>query len=368
MLLALPLSQPAPWAPFGEVNTRRMSEIENSGRWLGTTSTADYVPATVQMLPPRRQQMVDAIAEGLPPDRVNHEAMPDGASVETEHVRPLLTRYLVTAPKQFRLRLYQFDFPCWSVTIDGEPAETELAEPEGTIVVLVPEGEHVVEVRFGGTPARALAWGISLAALLLAVVGAWRLWRAGAAPAALDHADLRADWPFLAVAGAITLAAILLEPLGLFHDHSQGQELDVDATARYANFGDQIALLGYHVGAEALGETAAPGDTLDITLFWRALQPLDIEYQVFVHVLNSEGQLVAQSDKLNPGEFPTHRWPTDRYVPDAHRLSLPPDLPPGDYTVATGLWVQSEGWRLPVLDENGAPVGDSAPLFTLEVR
>jgi hypothetical protein len=38
------LSQPTPWAPFGEVNTLRMSQIENSGRWLGTTSTADYVP------------------------------------------------------------------------------------------------------------------------------------------------------------------------------------------------------------------------------------------------------------------------------------------------------------------------------------
>jgi hypothetical protein len=98
------------------------------------------------MLPPRRLQMVDAIALGLPPDRVNYDAMPDGAVVVTETVRPLRTRYLVSAPKQFRLRLYQFDFPGWHVTIDGEPAVTELATPEGTIVILVPQGEHVVEV------------------------------------------------------------------------------------------------------------------------------------------------------------------------------------------------------------------------------
>ena len=143
MLLALPLSQPAPWAPFGEVNTLRMSQNENSGRWLGTTSTADYVPVTVEMLPPRRLQMVDAIAQGLPPDRVNYEAMPDGAVGVTETVRPLRTRYHVTGPKQFRLRRYQFDFPGWQVIIDGEPADTELAAPEGTIVILVPQGEHV---------------------------------------------------------------------------------------------------------------------------------------------------------------------------------------------------------------------------------
>jgi hypothetical protein len=345
-----------------------MSQIENSGRWLGTTSTADYVPVTVEMLPPRRLQMVDAIAQGLPPDRINHEAMPDGAAVMAEVVTPLRTRYHVTAPKQFRLRLYQFDFPGWQVTIDGQPATTELAKPEGTIVILVPQGEHVVEVAFGSTPARTVGWVISGAALLLALVVAWRLRGTGflacASTAQAKNPVLRGDWPILAVVGAITLGAILLEPLGLFHDHSQGGALDIPATAHYTNFGDQIALLGYHVA----GTTAAPGDTIELTLYWQAQRPLDIEYQAFVHVLSAGGQLVAQSDKLNPGEFPTHRWPTDRYVPDTHRLALPADLPPGKYTVSAGLWVQSEGWRLPVFDESGAAVGDAEPLFTLEVR
>ncbi len=95
MLLALPLSQPTPWVPFGEVNMLRMTLIENSGRWLGTTSTADYVPATVEMLPGRKGSVVESFSQGLPPDRVNREAMPDGAIVETEVVRPLSTRYRV---------------------------------------------------------------------------------------------------------------------------------------------------------------------------------------------------------------------------------------------------------------------------------
>ncbi|MCZ7667047.1 MAG: hypothetical protein M5U34_07410 [Chloroflexi bacterium] len=59
-----------------------------------------------------------------------------------------------------------------------------------------------------------------------------------------------------------------------------------------------------------------------------------------------------QSDKINPGDFPTRRWPTDKFVRDVHTF-LPPDFPPGVYTLSTGLWVQSEGWRLPLLDENG---------------
>ncbi len=361
--LALPLSQPAPWEPFGEVNTLRMSLIENSGRWLGTTSTADYVPATVIMLPQRRGSVIAPLVDGLPPDRVNREAMPDGATVTTEVVRPLLTRYHVGAPKPFRLRLYQFDFPGWRVTVDGEPAVTELAEPEGFIVVLVPQGEHVVEVAFGTTPPRTAGWVIALLSAVGLGVGAWRMRRPAAAAARRERAN-RADWPIVAAVGVFTAAVLLLEPLGLFHHHSTGRELDVAAVERFVNFGDQIALLGYNVSHE----TAAAGDTVTVTLFWQAQQPLAIDYQAFVHVLDARGGLVAQADKLNPGDFPTRRWPLDKYVPDVYRLALPGDLPPGEYAVAAGLWVQSEGWRLPVWDEAGRTIDDRHVLFTLRVE
>ncbi|HNS38873.1 MAG TPA: 6-pyruvoyl-tetrahydropterin synthase-related protein [Promineifilum sp.] len=367
MILALPLSQPAAWEPFGEVNTLRMSLIENSGRWLGTTSTADYVPATVIMLPDRRNSVVAPIQQGLPPDRVNYDAMPDGAAVLTEVVRPLLTRYHVTAPKQFRLRLFLFDFPGWQVTVDGQPAETEIAEPEGFIVVLVPQGEHVVEVKFGSTPARTMSWLVSLFSLGIALAGAWRIKRTPdqTVPRPGNESDsIRADGPIIVVVGGIVLLAILLEPLGFFHYHSEGRELDIPAISTHVNFGDQIILLGYNASAASL----RPGATLDLTLYWQAQRSLDIDYQVFVHILDANGVLVAQSDKINPGEFPTHRWPLNKYVPDIHHITLPASLPSGEYTVATGMWVQSEGWRLPVFDSSGQTIGDRADLFTLRVK
>ncbi len=164
--------------------------------------------------------------------------------------------------------------------------------------------------------------------------------------------------------GGITLLAILLEPLGLFHHHSEGQSLDIPATALQANLGDQIALLGYNASDTDL----RPGEPLTLTLYWQAQRKLDIDYQVFVHILDAEGVPVAQSDKLNPGEFPTHRWPLDKYVPDVHRITLPADLPPGEYTVSTGMWVQSEGWRLPVFDDADRNIGDRVDLFTLRVK
>ncbi len=368
ILFALPLSQPALWEPFGEVSTLRMSQIENRGRWLGTTSTADYVPATVVTIPERRRSVVAPLEQGLPPDRVNREALPDGVVVTTETVRPLLTRYHVSTPKQFRLRLYQFDFPGWRVTVDGQPAMTELAEPEGFIVVIVPEGDHVVEVEFGTTPPRTIGWIITGVSLLLAIAWAQRLGRdrrGEVIERPLNWRDqMRGDRPVIAVVGGLTAVALLLQPLGLFHKASEGRHLDVDAREHYANFGDQIAMLGH----TEISETVSPGDAIEFTVFWKALRQLDIGYQSFVHVLDSQGNLVAQSDKLNPGDFPTYRWPTDKYVPDTHRIELPENLPPGTYRVAAGLWVQSDGWRLPVIDENGQTVDDTFELFELRVE
>lgn len=365
MMLALPLSQPTPWAPFGEVNTLRMSLIENSGRWLGTTSTADYVPATVVMLPQRRDSVVGPLFDGLPPDRVNWDSMPDGTEVTTEAIRPLLTRYVVNAPKEFRLRLYQFDFPGWKVTIDGQPAETELAEPEGLIVVIVPEGEHVVEVRFGTTPPRTTGWLIALLSAVTLGVFALRSRRIKPDEASVPAfpASLRSDWPALVTVSGLTTLALLAGPLGLFHNQSQGLNLDVPAVESYYNFGDQIGLLGH---SAAPGQVM-PGDVLDLTLYWKAQRQLPIDYQSFVHVLNEAGELVAQADKLNPGEFPTRRWPLEKYVPDRYSVQLPSDLPPGEYLVTAGMWVQSDGWRLPVFDDAGRPVADRANLFTFRI-
>ncbi|MCP5095622.1 MAG: hypothetical protein GY943_08735, partial [Chloroflexi bacterium] len=120
LLLALPLSQPMPWPDFGEVNVLRMSLIEHSGRWLGTTSTVDYVPITVDTLP-KRVSGINKLYEGLPIDRVNWATTPEAASVEVEHITPLHFRYTISTPKDFTFRLFLFDFPGWEATLDGDP-------------------------------------------------------------------------------------------------------------------------------------------------------------------------------------------------------------------------------------------------------
>jgi hypothetical protein len=360
MLLGLPLSQPSPWPNFNEVNHLRMSLIENTGRWLGTTSTADYVPVTVESLPDRKGSVVANFGLGLPPDRINHAMLPEGSTVETETIRPLFTRYTINTPRDTRFRLFLFDFPGWQVFIDGERAETELGKPEGFIVIPLTAGEHVVDVQFGSTPARTAAAILSISSLLAALLVAWRL---PDVPGPRPQQPF-GDGPVLLTTLLLTALFILvLQPSGLLHYNSQGKTAEPAQTPVYADFGEQIALLGFDASATQV----QPGDRVYLTLYWKALQKLEINYQVFVHLSGPEG-LVAQSDKINPGDFPTRRWPEDKYVRDEHQLQIPPDLPPGDYEVTAGLWVQGDGWRLPLLDDRGEQVGDRFKLMDLRVE
>ncbi len=366
LILSLYLTQPAPWPDFGDVFPLRMSLIEQKGRWLGTTSTADYVPATVDSIPRRNEEMVRGFYEGEPLDRVNRYTIPEDAAVVAEELSPLHFQYQVDTQEPFLLRLFLFDFPGWQVRIDGQLVETELGLPEGFIVVPVQAGVHLVDVCFGSTPARTMAWTISLLALSITLIVAYRLRKS---ERQLVETVSQQDWGLQdkvvlgSVLGLFLLTIFALGPMGILHMSSTGMVAEPAEVGMFANFGDQIALIGAD-----LSETAvSPGDEVEVTLYWKAQQPIDINYQSFVHLLTEEGTLVAQSDHLNPGDFPTKRWPLDKYVLDTHRLVVPADLSSGTYNVKVGLWVQNEGWRLPLFDEVGTQIDDGQMIIQMQI-
>jgi hypothetical protein len=122
--------------------------------------------------------------------------------------------------------------------------------------------------------------------------------------------------------------------------------------------GGRMMLLGY--------DPKLLEDELQLTLYWQAERPMDQNWTVFVHVLDSAGALVAQHDSQpRDGHYPTSVWDQGEVVDDGHRLPLPADLPDGNYQVAVGMYSVDSGERLPVLDSQGNPSGDSVPLVTL---
>jgi hypothetical protein len=96
------------------------------------------------------------------------------------------------------------------------------------------------------------------------------------------------------------------------------------------------------------------GKVLVLDLFWQALEPVDMSYTVFVHLLGpynpaTGGPLWAQDDSQPMhGGHPTIRWQLGQVVPDRHELEIPASTPPGVYQIEVGLYVASTGQRLPV--------------------
>ncbi len=135
------------------------------------------------------------------------------------------------------------------------------------------------------------------------------------------------------------------------------------ATETNWQFGEAITLQGYTVGTE----TALPGDVIPVTLFWQTAVPLEKRYKVFLHLLDENGRPAAQRDSEPGGGLAlTTTWPPGETIVDNHGLFLPPDLPPGRYTLSLGLYdIADPAARLPIQTEAG--VEDAAPLAVITI-
>ncbi len=125
-----------------------------------------------------------------------------------------------------------------------------------------------------------------------------------------------------------------------------------------ANFGGQIRLVGYDLPT---GATVEAGQSLPLALYWETLAAPGQDLTLFIHLVN-DGEQAAGFD--GPPQFPTRYWQPGYTLIDSRLLSLPADLPPGQYTLLIG-WYNPDGLaRLPLVDGQG----DALPLLTLTVE
>jgi hypothetical protein len=113
--------------------------------------------------------------------------------------------------------------------------------------------------------------------------------------------------------------------------------------------GEQIELAGAQIESTSL----EPGDALRVALFWRAKESPAQDYTAFVHVLDDDGNLIAQSDHQPVGgAYPVSWWWPGQTVEDVHEISMQ-GVGPGTYRVAVGMYDLDSGERLPVADGTG---------------
>jgi hypothetical protein len=111
----------------------------------------------------------------------------------------------------------------------------------------------------------------------------------------------------------------------------------------------EVELIGYDwraVRPGPEGELYTPqqgslegGSTLEVTLFWRALDAPSADYAVTVGIADADGRLRAQRQSRHPvgGTYPTSHWRPGQVVADAYRLELPPALPSGRYQLVAAM-------------------------------
>ncbi len=100
-------------------------------------------------------------------------------------------------------------------------------------------------------------------------------------------------------------------------------------------FGDQIELVGF-----ALNQTEmSVSDIAQITLFWRANQPIQHRYKVFLHMVDQEGNIIVQRDSEPGGGLTlTTTWQPNEIIIDKHGILMPASASPGVYTLLLGLY------------------------------
>ncbi|MGA9349987.1 MAG: hypothetical protein WBW48_14435, partial [Anaerolineae bacterium] len=145
--------------------------------------------------------------------------------------------------------------------------------------------------------------------------------------------------------------------LGKIHVIEVQREFDVPTIQHphQANFGGQVEFLGYDLEKTRFSS----GDVVPLTLYWRALEQMDISYTVFTHLIDEDNRIWGQQDNLpKEGGYPTTRWVKGEVVTDSYNIPIKPDALPGEYVIEIGLYNAATGERLPVLDEKGGNVVD----------
>jgi hypothetical protein len=102
-----------------------------------------------------------------------------------------------------------------------------------------------------------------------------------------------------------------------------------------------------------MGE-ASPGDVVMLRAGWRALGPISEDLEVFVHIVDGSGRLVAQMDGFLTND-PDRMTPWDGgHVQEARygaRLLL--DLAAGEFELRAGFYGVESGKRLTVAGSAG---------------
>ncbi|MFN2162889.1 MAG: ArnT family glycosyltransferase [Candidatus Promineifilaceae bacterium] len=115
---------------------------------------------------------------------------------------------------------------------------------------------------------------------------------------------------------------------------------------------DETAVLGEVLELEGYQplwpDTLRAGEPLQMLSFWKVIDPPQEEIKLFLHLLDGNGEIVAQHDGLDI--LAQGLQPGDELI-QLHAVQLPGDLAPGEYALQIGAYRSGDFSRLMLADD-----------------
>lgn len=237
-----------------DVTAVKLAEYEWYSGNIGTTVSAEYLPATVQPRPQTSQWLNGGQRHA------GRVLQGEALAIEPIDVRTASQQWsIVAAEDGTTISLPTMDWPGWVARVDGDAVDIEPAPGSDLITLQLSPGEHQVELKLARTPVRLAGEITALVGLALCawlVVTGVEGWRPGGRALIL-------------VAGL----ALFLLVLWAWPDNDGGQDdLNWDfaqmAYLHHAgegiNFENGTRLVSYQYGAEEV----MAGESLPVTVHW----------------------------------------------------------------------------------------------------
>ncbi len=299
------------------VTPQDTTQYEVQNNQPGMTSNGEYLPMWVSEVP----------KEKVAPDA---KCRVSSTKLNEDEAR-------CESPTEFTLMLNRFYYPTWSATLDGKPIEIKPSQPNGLITLNIPSGQHTIKVFLQPTLPQVAGAILSIIALALLIVYSNTQYAIR-----YTHQSLISN-----LQSPITSLFIL--SLFIVHLFSPFRSSPSIPNPSSINFDHQLELIGFESPT-----TLVSGESLDLKLYWRAIEKLDKNYSTTIQLADRFGNRYGQSDSQHPNQTPTSRWSPDQYARDSHHLVSLVGTPPGDYRLLVG--VHESGKPLSVI-ENNAPIG-----------
>ncbi len=136
--------------------------------------------------------------------------------------------------------------------------------------------------------------------------------------------------------------------------------LPVGFTPLAADFASRFKLLGYRL----LDTSTSATEPLTLFLAWRVETQSDRDFSFFVHLVDSTGRVIGQSDRA----LPTTRYKPGDVIVERFFIAPLPDVPPGEYALVAGIYSTEAGSIVPLTDRAHVAQANVEPTVQLTTQ